>query len=84
MSNSKGVGENQMGSIAHTWIFPISPKFNNPPSLSLGKSCPFHYGCIDIAGWGSFLIKMHVYMMPELLCVGQHNIPLTMILIAET
>ena len=27
-----------------------------PSPLSLGKSCPFQYGCIDIAGWG-YLIK---------------------------
>ena len=51
--------------MADTWLFPIGSWFNNPPPLSLGKSCPVQYSCIHIAGWG-YLIKMHSYMMPQL------------------
>ena len=34
--------------------FPIGPRFNNSPSLSLGKSFPFHQGCIDAVSWVHF------------------------------
>ena len=53
------------------------------PYLTLGNHALFNLVAVNIAGW-VHLIKMHIYMMTNLICAVYHDIPLAMIPFAET
>ena len=70
MNETRKVVDNLMGSPFDIWIFPIGPKVLNIP-----HPAPYHYCCIDIAGFG-FLIKFHIYMISKIITcrLAQKNI----------
>ena len=54
----------KQGKVTHGFSL-MGSRFNIPPlPLSLGNHALFNMVAVNIVGWG-YLIKMHIYMMPQ-------------------